>query len=139
MLDSLCATVRLSKNVPIPGEGKGRDVSLKVWRDLGYTVRYHLVKDGVSSDIISPRGARVQTILYTLYEGKETDDGGVSKGECCDGGGVHVVEAWVDIHPDGGHEKALEELSWLIKLLQSYNVNLVPIIDRKKWMKDRNK
>lgn len=123
----------------MPSEGKGREMSPSAWRDVGYTVQYHLVKDGVASDIISPRGARVQTIVYTLYTGQETDDGAVSKGECCDGSGTQVVEAWVDIHPDDGHEKALEELAWLIKLLQSYGVNLVPIIDRKKWMKERNK
>lgn len=94
-------------------------------------MQYHLVKDGVASDVISPRGARVQTIMYRLYKGEEKE-GSVVPGECCDDSGVQVLEAWVDIDPDVGHEKALEEIAWLRRLLEPYNVHLIPIRDRKK-------
>lgn len=127
VLESLNATIRLKKEVSSNMSASGSSMVLGAWKDRGYRVRYHIVKDSVACDIRSPAGIRLHVIMYSMYKGIQNQEN-VEKGGIY--GSSNIVEVWTQVEDD--HQKSLLALSWLHGLLSHYNVNLGPLMERKK-------
>lgn len=115
--------------------GKASPMTLGSWMNMGYRMRYHIVKDCVACDIQSPTGICLHVILYDMYKGVRNGED-VEKGERFESSSS-IIEVWT--HIEDGHEKSLLALAWLGDLLSNYNVSLVPLMERKKAIQLRRK
>ncbi len=153
LLDSLSASIRLVKEAKAPSaKGRKAEVSIEMWEREGYEVRYHLVKDGVTSDVMTPDGVRLHVLLYELFRGvrthrareerdaqrpqaigNDTDNESVGRGEAHEPLGTSVMEVWTQIEdPSVGHERNLGGIAWINGVLEKFGVELHPIREKRK-------
>ncbi len=162
VLDSLSASIRLVKEAKAPSaKGRKAGVSIEMWEQEGYEVRYHLVKDGVTCDVMTPDGVRLHVLLYKLFRGVRShrareerdaqrpqavesgqgaDDESVGRGEAYEPVGTSVMEVWTQIEdPSAGHEKSLSGIAWINGVLQKFGVELVPLREKRKVIQQQRK
>ncbi len=155
LLDSLSASIRLVKEAKAPSaKGRKAEVSIELWEREGYEVRYHLVKDGVTCDVMTPDGVRLHVLLYKLFRGvrshrtreerdgqppqavesgQGTDDESVGCGDAHGPVGTSVMEVWTQIEdPSAGYEKNLDGIAWINGLLDKFGVELLPLREKRK-------
>lgn len=144
VLDAANASIRLVKEARIPSasgrQSAASSLSVQQWEREGYGVRYHLVKDGVTCDLMSPDGIRLHVLLYRLFRGERPGPGDVARGEALDPPDASVIEVWTHVEdPSAGYEKHVGAIAWLHGLLEKFGVRLVKLADRQKTLRDKRK
>eukprot|EP00890_Picochlorum_soloecismus_P005265 jgi/Picsp_1/573/NSC_00570-R1_---NA--- len=138
-LSRLEATIRMRKEASSSTKTEQGANALDEFRRQRYSVvKYHIVKQGQTWDVRTPHGITMHVLVYTLWKGKE-ENGSVVADQCVEES-LHVVEVWADVEQETiGYEKTIVELKWLNSMLESCDIRLEPLVDRRAALVKQNK
>lgn len=144
VLNAVDASIRLVKEARLPSTSAAAKQagthSIEQWEREGYSVRYHIVKDGVTCDVMSPGGVRLHVLLCGVFRGVRPAEGSVARGQAVEPADASVIEVWTQIEdPSAGYDKQIGAIAWLHGLLDKFGVRLVKLADRRQVMLEKRR